>query len=248
MVLAEQAHVMAVWKPPGWSATVGNMDERLVEYSSARGGGRALQEWLAAHLGPGHPVTGDAAASHGLAHRLDAYTSGALLCAKTYRGFYLALKQFATRRVRKEYLCLCHGWLNPAPRFVLLPLKVVRMEDGAKRSVVSGEGRRARTEVRGAGQLSDEAGEEFSLVAVLLHTGRMHQIRAHLAALGHPLAGDAAYGGGTRPWCPRVFLHACRLGLDVGDGLLDIRSPLPRDLEGAARTLACVSPHARAQL
>lgn len=255
IVLADQMQLFAVWKPPGWNATVGNMDEDLVEYSAAArgtaGASRPLHEWVAGLLGPGHPVALDAAASHGLAHRLDTYTSGALLCSKTYRGFYLALQQFVTRRVRKEYICLCHGWVDRAPRFLRTPLRVERCAGGAKRSLAvpagraAGGGRRAATELRGLRHLCSPEGEELTLVEVTLHTGRMHQIRAHLGFEQHPLISDTTYGGCTRSWCPRMFLHACRFGLDIGDGPMDVRSPLPRDLQQALAPLRPVEARAR---
>merc|ERR1719277_175941 len=75
----------------------------------------------------------------------------------------------------------------------------------------------------------------MSLVAVRLHTGRTHQIRAHLSVAGHPLLGDATYGGTTPPWCPRIFLHARHLALDTGkEGEdIDVEVPLPADLRRA---------------
>mmetsp|Transcript_71868 Transcript_71868/g.221996 ORF Transcript_71868/g.221996 Transcript_71868/m.221996 type:complete len:92 (-) Transcript_71868:38-313(-) len=79
----------------------------------------------------------------------------------------------------------------------------------------------------------------MSLVKVRIHTGRLHQIRAHLAHCGHPLAGDGLYGAGAGPtWCPRIFLHCCDLRLDIGDGPLAVRSPLPIDLRNALDILA----------
>merc|ERR1711865_870320 len=81
-----------------------------------------------------------------------------------------------------------------------------------------------------------------SLVEVRLWTGRLHQIRAHLTAEGHPLVSDRAYGGDTPSWCPRIFLHCHRLSFPSEPSLnrnedAEVRCPLPRDLREALQNL-----------
>lgn len=233
-VIAEYADLCVLWKPPGWTVSVVYDDLTESSAPSGNGGtpaGRALQDWLAEEFGALHSIACNADVAHGLLHRLDRDTSGALLWARTYKGYFRGRLQLAARRIRKEYVCLCHGLLPPAPRLVQMALLKVAV-DGSARSVVSPRGRPSCTEVRAAGHLRGPEGAPLSLVELRLHTGRLHQIRAHLAAAGHPLLGDAAYGTGARPasWCPRVFLHACRLRTNAGQESLDVSVPLPVDL------------------
>eukprot|EP00434_Breviolum_minutum_P006242 symbB.v1.2.005507.t1/scaffold310.1/size231343/12 len=135
---------------------------------------------------------------------LDRETSGGILCAKSYLGSYMAQLQFEAGQLRKTYLCLCENHAPvTCPWFIELPLANSR-----GKSVVSDRGKYAKTEVVQVVHLQDSGGS-CSLLKVVLHTGRLHQIRAHLASLGYPILGDETYGG--RPgW--RVLLHASRPG------------------------------------
>ncbi|GBD22718.1 putative RNA pseudouridine synthase [bacterium HR29] len=161
----------------------------------------------------------------GIVHRLDKGTSGVLLLAKTPAA-QLALNQaFEQRRVRKEYLALCDG-VPPRERAVI-DAPIGRHPGDRTRMAVTIRGRDAKTEytVLGASQ-----GKSLLLVRPL--TGRTHQIRVHLAAIGAPVADDRVYGrrGGERP-----LLHAYRLVVPhpLG-GVLDAASPLPDDFWAAA--------------
>mmetsp|Transcript_73502 Transcript_73502/g.232140 ORF Transcript_73502/g.232140 Transcript_73502/m.232140 type:complete len:185 (+) Transcript_73502:177-731(+) len=104
-------------------------------------------------------------------------------------------------------------------------------------------GVRAVTQVLSALRLTSPQGGPLSLVMVRLRTGRLHQIRAHLHHAGHAVVGDVLYGGQAAcpPWCPRLFLHAHRLALDVGDGPLEAQVPLPEDLQAVLRSIARMS-------
>lgn len=248
--------LFALWKPPGWRVAVGGgPSRRTSEETSGRRGaparGRPLEEWLSYHLPDQPPIVQDSGAQHGFLHRLDIETSGVLCCAASYRGYYLGLLQFVSRQVRKAYLCLCHGHVSAGLRYIEAPLLTAALWPGGPlRSHASDRGRPARTELRSVAHLAGADGSPFTLLRVRLHTGRTHQIRAHLGSQGHPLAGDPAYGGAepAAPWCPRVFLHASRLVLDVGDGPFDVRSPLPHDLCCALAELAAVGQEPRAAL
>jgi len=245
VVIADQTHVLVVWKPPGWHVTVGRLFEgsfSLETSASENLAGHndcAMHQWIQEHLGGGCAVTQSAEASHGIAHRLDRFTSGPLLCSKTFRGYYSSLLQFVSRRVQKEYVCMCSGFLHRLPRMIETELRAVRKADGSKYSEAVDSGRQACTELLAVSHFHGPDGEALSLVEVSLHTGRTHQIRIHLSSEGHPLVGDAMYGGTEVNGCPRIFLHSRRLALDIGDGPLDVNIPLPKDLR---RTLGCLTP------
>jgi len=177
-----------------------------------------------------------------------------LLWAREYGGYYAARLEFAAQRVLKEYVCLCRGLPTPGLRLLGAPLMAKEQHAWRGKAVFSRSfataeaqgGRQARTEVREAGHLLSPEGGSVGLLRVRLHTGRRHQIRAHLSNEGHPLAGDGAYGGSGLAWCRRTFLHACRLRLDVGYGPIDAVSALPDELRNSLRVLVPVDDRARA--
>jgi len=241
--VSDGVHLSVLWKPAGWSASVSN------RYSRDRGDagadadaqGRQLQKWIVDEFGRGRQIAADTSAAHGLLHRLDRETSGLLLCAKSYHGYYLAQLQFEARRVRKGYLCLCHGFMLSAPRFLQDPLRAMDQH-----CVVDPHGRRALTHVHSINHFVDEARHRFTLVRVWLHTGRLHQIRVHLHHAGHGLVGDPVYGDSARPkWCARMFLHAHCLAIDTGDGLLSAACPLPHSLSQGLLALLPVQSQSR---
>ena len=227
-----------LWKPPGWSVRVGRDDFGTDRPFVEEGVGRQLQEWLMETFGQTHPIAMDAAVSHGLLHRLDRMTSGLIFWATSYRGYYATRLKLATRRgLRKEYTCLCHGWLPRGPTFIDLPLEEAL---GLRRSQVAPWGRPSRTKLEQILHLEGPSGWT-SLLRVELHSGRQHQIRCHLSALGHPLLGDEVYGGDSSG---RPCLHASELRLD------DIQVALawPRDLEPTVEELRPMDLAARIAL
>mmetsp|Transcript_58135 Transcript_58135/g.135405 ORF Transcript_58135/g.135405 Transcript_58135/m.135405 type:complete len:316 (-) Transcript_58135:26-973(-) len=231
-VLSVHAPLVVLVKPPGWVVSVHSAEEGAASGTSTDSGPQ-LATWLAGAFGSRCPIAVDSGVSHGLLHRLDRQTSGALLWACNYRGYYAAQLEFVRRRVRKEYVCLCHG-ASLAPQMLELPLR-----NTVARTVVDHrQGRRARTEVLKAGSLVSPEGQLVGLVQLRLHTGRQHQIRAHMGHAGRPLVADSLYGGSAATWCSRVFLHACRLALNVaGSGPVDLLAPLPLDLRQALQAL-----------
>lgn len=169
----------------------------------------------------------------GLLHRLDNDTSGLLVAARTPEAYRAFASQFAAGEVVKTYLALVHG--HPAPAQVIeLPLAhdpsrpeaMLAVADPVRQQALAA--RPARSEVRMAARHGD-----LSLVEVVIHKGARHQIRAHLAAVGHPVAGDRLYGDPTLPRpAPRHFLHAWRLRLrhPVSGEPIDFEAPLPGEL------------------
>mmetsp|Transcript_16993 Transcript_16993/g.46784 ORF Transcript_16993/g.46784 Transcript_16993/m.46784 type:complete len:335 (-) Transcript_16993:57-1061(-) len=250
-VLAASPSMLVLWKPPGWIVSVAD-GGRTVSGQRVPGRARLLQKWVAAAFGSQWPIARDLAVSQGIVHRLDRDTSGALLWAGRYGAYYAARLEFAARRVRKEYVCLCHGHApRAAPRMLLAPLReapAVCSSSAASQSEASPRGRPARTELAAVRHLVGPEGCGLSLVAARLHTGRLHQIRVHLAHEGHPLVGDGVYGNASSStsWCSRVFLHAAKLGVDIGEGPLLVAVPLPADLCSALSQTIAMDGHSHA--
>jgi 23S rRNA pseudouridine1911/1915/1917 synthase len=203
---------------------------------------------LAVHPGPGHPdrtlvnallalcpdlpgVGG--AVRPGIVHRLDKDTSGLMVVAKTDRSHHALSTQIKDRQVTKGYLALAVGVPDPPQGVVDAP--IARDPRHRQRMAVVVGGREARTRYRVLERLAGRSpsSEGYSLLELYLETGRTHQIRVHLAYLGHPLLGDAVYGKAS-PLLGRQFLHAYHLAFrhPVSGQPLDLRSPLPTELEG----------------
>jgi 23S rRNA pseudouridine1911/1915/1917 synthase len=170
----------------------------------------------------------------GIVHRLDRDTSGLILVAKEDKTQRLLQHQFKERQVRKAYLALLHGHLEPAWGRIEAPIG--RDPHHRQRMTVLRGGREAITEYhvleRYAHQVGPAAGE-YTLVEVEPRTGRTHQIRVHLASIGHPVVGDEVYGRRkTKLHVPRHFLHALRLGFKhpVTRERMELEAPLPDEL------------------
>jgi 23S rRNA pseudouridine1911/1915/1917 synthase len=167
----------------------------------------------------------------GVVHRLDKGTSGLLVVAKTPRAYHALVAQLAAREVTRVYLAIVHG--NVARTEGKIDAPIGRDPHHRQRMAIrpAGQGRRAVTRFR---VLERFAG--YTLVECRLETGRTHQIRVHLASLGHPVAGDDTYGRG-RPRPPvdveGIALHAARLAFvhPVTQRQVEFSSPLPPRLE-----------------
>jgi 23S rRNA pseudouridine1911/1915/1917 synthase len=171
----------------------------------------------------------------GIVHRLDRGTSGVMVVAKHDRAHQELSRQFADREVEKEYIALVWGVVQ-AGRRIDSPIG----RDPDNRQKMSTRARRARSAVTRVTFAHHFKG--VSLLKVAIATGRTHQIRVHLNAIGHPIVGDATYGGvhrrvaqNLRPVMrlERPFLHAGRLAFThPGDGRrVEFESPLPIDLQ-----------------
>ena len=185
----------------------------------------------------------------GIVHRLDKGTSGLLVVAKNDDAHRALARQFASRTVEKEYLALVHG--VPARAEGEIDSPIGRDPVHRRRmSVRAPRGREARTSWSVAERFDGAA-----LLRVRIHTGRTHQIRVHLASIGHPVTGDPVYGGTRTPSSrrpaardalgslARPALHAARLAFThPGSGArLSFEAPLPADLAGVIDALRAAS-------
>jgi 23S rRNA pseudouridine1911/1915/1917 synthase len=179
----------------------------------------------------GRVAGGDDPRRPGVVHRLDRDTSGLLVMART-EAAHAALKDMLRRReVTREYLALVEG--RPTARAGTIDAPVGRDRRVRTRiSTDTDEGREAITHFE-----VELALPQDTLLRVRLDTGRTHQIRAHLLAIGHPVAGDREYGAAGRHGLARQFLHAARLAFPhpLGGAAVDVSSSLPPDLEAALR-------------
>ncbi|HUF66321.1 MAG TPA: RluA family pseudouridine synthase [Gemmatimonadaceae bacterium] len=220
----EDEHLLVVDKPAGMVVhpAPGNWSGTLVNALLGRAG---------------RPTAGENERA-GLVHRLDKETSGLLLVAKTERAHRRLAAALAARRVSRRYAVMIWGHLKVEELTIEKPL--ARSPRDRKRMAVVSTGRPARTDLVRLARF--DVGD---FLRAHLHTGRTHQIRVHLASVGHPVMGDDTYGGGGARKLvalppKRHFLHAAWLRFhhpETGE-LLDIRSPLPADLR---RALAAIS-------
>ncbi len=228
-VLYEDPGVIAINKPAGLTVHAG---------AGARSG--TLVNRLVHHFQSLSQVGGDL--RPGIVHRLDKDTSGVLLVARNDAAHRNLAAQFAARTVEKLYLALVEGTVQVDSGRIAKPIArdpVRRTRMTAKLNSKSGPGRTALTEYR---VLERFAG--FTFLEIRLGTGRTHQIRVHMADLGHPVAGDRLYGkvsGGRVSGAgaaTRMFLHAWRIGFlspavlgSTAGERITVQAPLPGELE-----------------
>jgi len=213
-IVFEDADLMVIQKPAG-----------LVVHPAAGNWTGTLLNGLLAHHASAATLP-----RAGIVHRLDKDTSGLMLVGKSRQAVEALVRAIAAREVNRQYLALGHGqWQGPAEKGVDQPIgrdvnnrlrmAVVRHETGI--------GKAAQTTFR----LLDGSAQAC-LVACKLHTGRTHQIRVHMAWMGHPLVGDTLYGGRALWGMERQALHAARLNLrhPITGTPLSFQSSPPADL------------------
>lgn len=258
-VAKEGRHWLAIYKPPHWQVSVDSKeaaknatgaapfqdddegdgeDDLLNEESKARR--PRIQTWIRQNLADRFPICTDSVEAFGLLHRLDAQTSGLLVCAKSYEGSYWLRLQWCSYMVDKEYICLVHGWVDRGVREINKRIRVEKRKAPNSRRTVSTfctvgpSGKPSYTELFTLAHLKRTAQSEadgevapkvehYSLVALKLHTGRTHQIRVHMQSIDHPLVTDSKYAEdrvmADKTWCPRNFLHTYRLAFrDLAEG------------------------------
>jgi 23S rRNA pseudouridine1911/1915/1917 synthase len=210
-ILYQDASVIAVNKPAG-----------LVVHAGAGAHSGTLVNRLVHHFKSLSHVGGEL--RPGIVHRLDRGTSGVILVARTDAAHRALAAQFSGRTTEKTYLALVEGRVNADSGRITKPIA----RDPAHRTRMTARldhGRDALTEYRVLRRF-----EKFTYLEVRIGTGRTHQIRAHLASIRHPVAGDKLYGGQV---ADRIFLHAWRIRFDrpaTGERVT-VEAPLPDDLE-----------------
>jgi 23S rRNA pseudouridine1911/1915/1917 synthase len=229
LLVVDKPAGMVVHPAPGhWTGTLVNA---LMGRAAGEGDGGP---------GSGSPPSESAVAPEraGLVHRLDKDTSGLLLVARTDRVHRLLSEAIARRDVQRRYAALAWGHLTEDRVTVDRPIG--RDPRDRKRMAIVSNGRPARTDFVRLARF-----DSADLLRAKLHSGRTHQIRVHLASLGHPVAGDDMYGGGGGRRLiglppHRHFLHAAWLTFrhPVSGEMLDLRSPLPPDLRTSMEMLA----------
>ncbi len=229
-LLFEDDWILVINKPPG-----------MVVHPAAGHDSATLAHALAARLERGEWEEGDL--RPGIVHRLDRDTSGVLVAARTREALRRLKRQFKERSTRKQYIALVWGVPDPPEGTIDAPIG--RNPHHRKKMMVDPpQGRPAVTHY----EVMEDLGG-FAVLRLGIETGRTHQIRVHLASLGHPVLGDSTYGGvrkrGMPPGIDRQMLHAEQLEIShPGNGKrLTFVAPMPEDLRSAIQTLR----HARTE-
>jgi 23S rRNA pseudouridine1911/1915/1917 synthase len=208
----QDEHLLVVDKAPG-----------VVVHPAAGHRENTLSQLLAPLTGGGEPERA------GIVHRLDRDTSGLMVVARSDEVLRRLQRALSGRRIDREYLALVEG--RPPARSGTIEAPIGRDPRIRTRMAVGGSGaREARTNFT-----LERALKGTSLLRCKLDTGRTHQIRVHLRAIGHPVCGDPEYGTAGMLGLERQFLHATRLAFEhpVTGERVDVTSPLPADLQAA---------------
>jgi 23S rRNA pseudouridine1911/1915/1917 synthase len=215
VVLVERTEVVVVAKPAG----VPSQPLRAGELGT-------IANAIAARY-PECIAIGDDPRDGGLVHRLDIGTSGALVVARTLDAYHALREAFGAGQISKHYLAITDG--QPVARECDAPLA-----QRGKRGVVDhAEGLAAYTQIE-----VERGSPDHALVRCIAQTGRMHQVRAHLAHVGAPITGDTLYGGAALESHTGFFLHAVMIALPLHDGKLTVEAPIPDRFTSALVTCA----------
>jgi 23S rRNA pseudouridine1911/1915/1917 synthase len=211
-ILYEDEHLLVIDKGPG-----------VVVHPGRGHRERTLSQMLAGKAAGGEPERA------GIVHRLDRDTSGLLVVARSEEAHRRLQGAMGRREIEREYVALVEG--RPPARSGTIEAPIGRDPRVRTRMAVGGAApREARTHFT-----LDRALGRFSLLRLQLETGRTHQIRVHMRAIGHPVAGDPEYGTAGSLGLERQFLHAARLAFDhpITGERVEVSSPLPADLQAA---------------
>ena len=243
-IVYEDDTILAINKPSG-IAVHGAEGESLSE-----GVGGTVARWVLARypemakVGESMETTkGTKILRPGIVHRLDKGTSGILILTKTQSAFEFLKKAFQERTIEKEYKAIVHGEIKDKKGVIMLPIGR-NPKDFRRKSThetARGKIREAETDYS-----VDASAGGMSFVTIFPKTGRMHQIRVHMNAIGHPVVCDELYAPG--PECPlelgRLALHAYAISFDLPpsenrekkSGRIRLEAPLAEDIERFAKT------------
>jgi len=234
-VIFENADFVVIDKPAGLVVHGARVSERrradAAHAGKARGAEPTLVDWLVKRYPKIKTVGDDPALRPGIVHRLDKATSGVMIVAKTQASFEELKKLFQEHRMRKTYYALVHGVPKNLRGTIDAPIGI--KNGSLKRSIHSSKmAKSAVTEysvVKVIGKNDKDGVAQYALLKVNPLTGRTHQIRVHLASIGHPIVGDALYGKKTdAAAAPRLMLHAAALIFsDDAGNRFEFEVPLP---------------------
>ncbi len=196
-IIYEDEQLLVINKPAGM----------IVNQSATTKDKKTIQDWLV------EKGIGLETERNGIVHRLDKGTSGLLIIAKDNKSLKTIQSQFKNRLVKKEYLALVHGRLEPAKGSIKAP--ITRNPFNPQRFGVFVGGKKAETEYE-LQKVYQRNNQTYSLVKLKPVTGRTHQLRVHLKHLGYPIVTDEWYGGRKKykqdlNWCSRLFLVAVKI-------------------------------------
>ncbi len=236
VIIAEHADFVVLEKPAGL----------LVHKAESSPDEKTLVDWLLKKYPEVKKVGDDREIRPGIVHRLDREASGLMVVARTQAMFEHLKTQFQEHTIDKEYFAIVYGKMNR--EFGEINLPISRTSQGgrmAAHSIGFEEANEARTEY-----FVEKKFTTVTLLRIVIHTGRTHQIRVHMFALQHPLVGDSLYPvqkfGPTKPGKsfvapPRLCLHSTKLGFtDLSGARQDFTSPLPEDLKNYLKNFKSV--------
>lgn len=205
-IIYEDKNFLAVNKPAG-----------IIVHSVPGKKEKTLVDWLLARCPEIKNVGDDPETRPGIVHRLDRDASGVLLVARTRKYFDYLKLLFRSRHMVKTYLAVVCG--APKGKSGTITGAIGIKSGTTKRSMYSKkDAKQAETRYKVL-KVFEREGEKYSLLEVQPKTGRTHQIRVHLASIGHPVAGDPLYGRRKQPpWIKRLMLHALSLEFSLADG------------------------------
>src|SRR3989344_2169857 len=237
-VIYEDPNFLAVYKPARFlthPAPKVNPKSQILNSKQ-----KTLVDWLVEKYPEVKNVGDEPSVRPGIVHRLDRDTSGIILIARNQKYFEYLKNLFQTHKIKKNYLALVHGKLEPRKGVIVKPIKIKK--GSVKRTIWRGKDEKeAITEYKlikyykypRLSALNQRQSATFSLLKVSPKTGRTHQIRVHLASIGHPVVGDTLYGPKDNMLgLTRQFLHAESLEFSTAEGKrIKLEAELPEELK-----------------
>ncbi len=228
-IIYEDENILVISKPAG-----------ILVHPTSKNEKNTLIDWLISKhpeiKNIGDPSTSSRQERPGIVHRLDKDTSGLMIIAKNNKTFFYLKKQFQDRKIEKKYLALVTGKLKDGQGIITKTISRSKRKGRIQTTAPIGKRREAITRYKVLKEF-----EDYSLLEVMPETGRTHQIRVHLASIGHPIASDEKYKFKRQP-CPknlkRQFLHASYLKFKLLNGKIkEFKSRLPKELEDILRII-----------